>query len=137
MINDRLAIPPGELHFSFVRSSGPGGQNVNKVATKAVLRWRPSESVLPADVVDRLVARVAPRLTTDGDLVIASDRYRHQGRNVGECLARLRGLLLAAAEPPKRRRATRPTRAATERRLQEKRARAQRKANRRPPGAEN
>ena len=138
VIDEQLSIPHGELRFSFARSSGPGGQNVNKVNTKAVLRWRPAESLgLPDAVRARLLSRLANRLTTDGELVIASDRHREQGRNVGECLSRLRALVAAAKTPPKRRVATRPSRAANERRLREKRARSQRKSSRQKPPEED
>ena len=134
VVNDRITIPHGEIRFTFARSAGPGGQNVNKVNSKAVLRWRPAESVgLPEAVRSRLLDRLGARLTRDGDLVIASDTHREQGRNVGECLARLKSLVAGAATPPKRRRSTRPTRASKERRLKEKRLVAAKKANRRAP----
>ena len=132
VIDDRLAIPRSEIQFTFARSAGPGGQNVNKVNTKAVLRWRPSESAaLPPAVRQRLLSSVRHRLTREGDLVITSDRHREQGRNVGECLERLKALVAAAAKPPKKRRATRPTRASKERRLSDKRANSAKKSNRR------
>lgn len=132
VINEQLTIPRSEIQFSFARSGGPGGQNVNKVNTKAVLRWRPSESEsLPPAVRQRLISRHANRLSKDGDLVIASDTHREQGRNVGECLQRLRLLVAAASRPPKTRRATKPSRAAKERRLLAKRITAAKKANRR------
>lgn len=134
VIDERLSIPRDELHFSFARSAGPGGQNVNKVNTKAVLRWNPSESAaLPDPVRRRLLDRLGNRLTGEGDLVISSGRHREQGRNVGECLSRLRALIVSAVTPPKRRIATRPSRASKERRLADKRAKSQRKANRRTP----
>jgi len=134
VINDRLSIPHGEIDFSFARSSGPGGQNVNKLNTKAVLRWRPAESAALSDTVRRrLLEQVENRLTRDGDLVIASDTHREQGRNVGECLQRLRAIVATAARPPKRRRPTRPTRASKERRLRDKRRTASKKSTRRTP----
>lgn len=132
VIDDRLAIPRSEIQFSFARSAGPGGQNVNKVNTKAVLRWRPAESqALPPAVRQRLLNSVRTRLTREGDLVITSDRHREQGRNVGECLLRLKALISAAAKQPKKRRPTRPTRASKERRLSDKRANAAKKSSRR------
>lgn len=132
MIDDRLAIPRSEIQFTFARSAGPGGQNVNKVNTKAVLRWRPAESVaLPPAVRQRLLNSVRHRLTREGDLVITSDRHREQGRNVGECLERLKALVTAATKPPKKRRPTRPTRASKERRLSDKRANSAKKSSRR------
>lgn len=137
MINDRLTIPHAEIAFSFARSAGPGGQNVNKVNSKAILRWRPGDSTaLGFGVRTRLLAQMASRLTRDGDLVIASDTHREQGRNVGECLQRLKAIVAAATKPPKHRRPTRPTRASKERRLNEKRATSAKKANRRKPSDE-
>lgn len=137
MINDRLTIPHAEIGFSFARSAGPGGQNVNKVNSKAVLRWRPGNSAaLSVGVRERLLTQLGSRLTRDGDLVIASDTHREQGRNVGECLQRLKAIVAAAAKRPKHRRATRPTRASKERRLDAKRATSAKKANRRPPAGD-
>lgn len=134
MINDRVTIPHAEIGFTFARSAGPGGQNVNKVNSKAVLRWRPAESAALGDGVRaRLLAQVGSRLTRDGDLVIASDKHREQGRNVGECLLRLKAIVAAATVRPKQRRASRPTRASKERRLSEKRANSAKKNNRRTP----
>lgn len=138
MINDRVTIPHSEIAFTFARSAGPGGQNVNKVNSKAILRWRPGESIaLGFGVRTRLLAQVASRLTRDGDLVIASDTHREQGRNVGECLQRLKAIVATAMKPPKHRRPTRPTRASKERRLSEKRATSAKKANRRKPSEES
>ncbi len=122
------------MHFTFARSAGPGGQNVNKLNTKAVLRWRPAETAaLPPAVLERLLASVSNRLTRDGDLVIASDVYREQGRNVGDCLQRLKAIVSAAVRPPKKRRPTRRTRGSNERRLKEKRVNSAKKANRNGP----
>lgn len=99
-----------------------------------MLRWRPAESqALPAAVRDRLLASVGGRLSNDGDLVIACDRHREQGRNVAECLSRLRETVQAALRPPKRRVATKPTRASRERRIDSKRQRSAKKQLRKPP----
>jgi ribosome-associated protein len=134
VVNSQIRIPHCEFEFRFARSSGPGGQNVNKVASKAQMRWRPAASAgLPADVRDRFLARHAGKLTVEGELVIASQRYRDQARNVADCLEKLRSLLLAVAAPPKKRRKTQPTRASRERRLEEKRAVAKKKTDRRAP----
>jgi ribosome-associated protein len=132
VINERLTIPRSEIEFDFARSAGPGGQNVNKVNSKAVLRWRPASSaVLPTLVLQRLLEQSGNRLTRDGVLVIACDTHREQGRNVGECLHRLRALIVAAMARPRVRRPTKATRASQERRLNEKRVNAARKAGRR------
>jgi len=124
----RPRVPARELTIRFVRSSGAGGQNVNKVSTKAVLRWPVLASrALPADVRARFAERFATRITIDGDLVLTSDRHRDQGRNVADCLAKLDAMLDAVATPPRPRRKTRPSRGAVERRLTEKRARSDKK----------
>jgi ribosome-associated protein len=137
-ITDAIQIPDAELHFTFARSGGPGGQNVNKVASKAILHWNLAGSAtLPTDVKDRLLARVSGRLTSDGDLVIQSQRYRDQGRNIEDCRTKLRELILEVLHPPKTRKRTRPGRAAKRRRLEEKRHQARRKAQRRRPGMED
>jgi len=135
----RLRVPARELTIRFVRSSGAGGQNVNKVSTKAVLRWPVLASrALPADVRARFAERFATRITVDGELVLTSDRHRDQGRNVADCLAKLDAMLDAVATPPRPRRKTRPSRGAVERRLEEKHARAAKKrlrsAGTRDPG---
>ncbi|HEY7158575.1 MAG TPA: alternative ribosome rescue aminoacyl-tRNA hydrolase ArfB [Gemmataceae bacterium] len=131
-INDRIRIPEEEFSWSFVRSGGPGGQNVNKVASKAVLRWNLTASPsVPDDVKDRLRQRHHQRITGDGDLLLTSQRYRDQERNRLDCLDKLREMLRAAAVTPKRRRKTKPTRGSRERRLADKRHRASLKARRR------
>jgi len=132
-VNSRIIIPPGELRFSFVRSSGPGGQNVNKVNSKAQLRWSVMASAaLPEDVRARLSARLARRLNDRGELVIVSQRYRDQARNVADCLAKLRDVIAVSAAPPKRRKKTRPPQSASESRLREKRVTAEKKRRRGP-----
>lgn len=130
----QIAPPLAELRFSFARSSGPGGQNVNKVESKVVLRWDVARSrSLRADVRARFLARFATRITNEGELVISSQRYRDRERNVADCVEKLRGMLAEVAVAPKRRRPTRPGRGARERRLAGKRAQARKKAERRTP----
>jgi ribosome-associated protein len=127
-----VALPLAELRFRFARSSGPGGQNVNKVESKAVLHWDLGASRgVPAAVRARLRTRFARRITSEGVLVLSSQRHRERERNVAECLAKLRAMLAEVAEPEKPRRPTRPGRAANERRLAEKRRASRRKAERR------
>ena len=131
-INAHLRIPDDELEWSYVRSGGPGGQNVNKVASKAVLRWNVTASPsLPEDVKARLRARQANRITAEGDLVLASQRFRDQERNRQDCLDKLREMIAEAAVRPKARRKTKPTRGSQEARLQAKKRRAATKAGRR------
>ncbi len=134
IVTDKLAIPLREFRFTFVRSSGPGGQNVNKVASKAQLRWQVLASPsLPEPVRQRFLAKYGRRVNSEGELVIESQRTRDAARNEADCLARVRRMLAEVAEAPKRRRATRPTRGSIERRLLSKRQQSDRKRGRRPP----
>jgi ribosome-associated protein len=127
-----VAVPLAELRFQFARASGPGGQNVNKVESKAVLRWDVGASrAVPAAVRARFRERYAKRITEEGVLVLASQRHRERERNVADCLAKLGAMLAEVATPPKPRKATRPSRAAKERRLAEKKRASRRKAERR------
>lgn len=136
-INSQLAIPRREVRFTFVRSSGPGGQNVNKVASKAVLRWNARKSeALPENVRERLLAKAARQINDHGELVLTSQRYRDQGRNIEDCLEKLRRLVTAAAKAPRSRRKTRPTKASKESRLRQKRATAEKKRQRSAPSTD-
>jgi len=138
-ISRRIALDESELVFDFVRSSGPGGQNVNKVATAVRLRFDVSGSrSLPAGVRLRLVGIAGRRIAADGTLSILARRYRTQDSNRRDALARLVRLIERAAVRPKPRRKTLPTRAARERRLKEKRLRGGTKAGRKAvaPGDE-
>jgi ribosome-associated protein len=125
---------PGGLRFSFSRSSGPGGQNVNKLSTRAELRiaMRDIQGMDDA-AMDRLRQFAGKRLTRDDQIVIHADTTRSQLDNKSECLSRLRDLVTKAMVRPKTRRKTRPSRAAKERRLQSKRVRSQTKATRQRP----
>ncbi len=132
LINERIAIPDEEFSFDYARASGPGGQNVNKVASKVILRWHPGNSPsLPPAVKDRLLRAVASKLTTEGELIVTSQLTRDQGRNVDDCLEKVRRLVLAASVPPKTRRPTKPTKASRERRLESKGKRSETKKLRR------
>jgi ribosome-associated protein len=131
-IDHRLRVPEEELDRSFVRSGGPGGQNVNKVASKAVLRWDVTRTPsLPADIKARLRAQQANRITTEGVLILTSQQHRDQERNRQDCLEKLRAMIRQAAIAPKKRRPTRPTRGSKERRIQAKKRRATLKTSRR------
>jgi ribosome-associated protein len=125
-------VPFREIVFRFVRSSGPGGQNVNRVKSKAVMRWnvRASPSIAE-DVRARFVARFAARITADGDLLLVSDRHRERERNRQDCLERLSRMLASVAASPRPRRKTRMPRSVRERRLLDKRMRAETKRRRR------
>lgn len=132
VINDSLTIPEAELDESFVRSGGPGGQHVNKTATKVELRWTPADSaVLTEAQRARIAARLGSRLNAAGELVITASGYRSQLRNREEARAQLAALVRAALVRRKRRVRTRPGRRAVERRLEEKKRRGQRKKDRR------
>jgi ribosome-associated protein len=131
-INANIQIPETELEWTYVRSGGPGGQNVNKVASKAVLRWNAAATTaLPDDVKARLLAQQAGRLTAEGDLLLTSQRYRDQERNRQDCLEKLHALVTAATVVPKVRKKKKPTRASKERRLAAKKHRAAVKKQRR------
>jgi ribosome-associated protein len=133
-ITPQIRIPDAELEWSFVRSGGPGGQNVNKVASKAVLRWDLAASPsVPEEVKARLRTQQRRRITGAGELVLNSQRYRDQGRNVEDCLEKLRALVLQATLVPKARKPSRPSRGAREARLRAKRRRSLTKSSRRQP----
>jgi ribosome-associated protein len=127
-ISNTLSIPDSELEERFVRASGPGGQNVNKVSTAVELRFNVTASSLPAEVKDRLVHLAGKRMTAEGILVIDSREHRTQAQNREAARARLAAFIVAAARKPRRRRATRPTAASRERRLTSKKHRAEVKA---------
>ena len=136
-INDRIQVPMEEFSWRFVRSSGPGGQNVNKVASKAVLHWDVERSPsLPADVKARLRALHRRRFTNEGVMIVNSQRFRDQERNRQDCLEKLSELVREAANVPKARKASRPSRGSREARLRTKKMRAATKTRRRPPGEE-
>jgi ribosome-associated protein len=124
VVDERIWISEDELEWSFARSGGPGGQNVNKVASKAVLRWKvmASPSVAP-DVKARLVSQQRNRVTSDGDLIVVSQRYRDQERNRQDCVEKLVAMLRQALFVPKKRRPTKPTAGSKRRRLEDKKRR--------------
>lgn len=137
VVNAKLKIPLREFRFQFARSSGPGGQRVNKVSTKAELRWNVARSPsLPEPVRQRLLAGQRRRITSQGELIVTSQRFRDAGRNVADCLEKLRAMIEAAATAPKPRRPTKPSRASKERRLDAKQKLSQKKQLRRQPPAE-
>jgi len=137
-VSPRIRVPLDEFEWSFARSGGPGGQNVNKVASKAVLRWNfASSPSVTDDVKARFRARFPSRLTTEGEVVLTSELTRDQGRNREDCLEKLAAMLRSAAVAPKVRRPTKPSRAAKRRRVEAKRRQSVRKAGRRSPGGDD
>jgi ribosome-associated protein len=132
-ITDAISIDESELEESFVRASGPGGQNVNKLSTAVQLRFDMRRSPnLPADVRERAERLAGRRLTKDGVIVLIAQRHRTQERNRADALERLVALLQEAAVRPTLRRATRPTRASRERRIDTKKRRGDVKRLRKP-----
>ena len=125
-VTDHISIPEEELERRFTRSSGPGGQNVNKVASRVELRFdlNRTES-LPADVVARIKRREKGRVTKEGVLRIVCQVHREQGRNLAEARERLADVIRAALVRPKKRTKTKPTRASRQKRLDAKRRRSQ------------
>lgn len=129
-----IVIDEQELDYAFVHASGPGGQNVNKVATAVQLRFDVAHSPsLPEDVRERLLHQAAGQITRDGVLIIDARQYRSQWRNRRDATQRFIDLIRQAAEVPKPRHPTRPSRAVKERRLQAKRYRSEKKRLRQPP----
>lgn len=134
-ITPSLSIDERELSFQFMRASGPGGQNVNKVETAVQLRFDAAASPsLPDDVRARLMRLAGARLTTAGEVVIEAKRFRTQERNRQDAIERLVELIRRAAEKPKPRVATKPTLASKRRRLEGKRLRGETKRGRGPVG---
>src|SRR6187551_10000 len=132
IVTPRLTIPATELGLAFARSGGPGGQNVNKVASKVELRWNPTTSAaLTNDDRTWLLSRLASKLTTDGTLIVTSTKTRDQIKNRDDAMSKLTLIVRAALDRPKRRFATKPTRASKRRRVEGKRHRADIKKNRR------
>jgi len=131
VINEQVFIPSGELDIQFARSGGPGGQNVNKVNSKATLCWNvaTSTALYPTTMV-RLKALAASRITEDGILQITSQVHREQSRNIQACRERLRGLIIEAMRPPTIRKPTRPTAGSKRRRVENKNIQSQKKQGR-------
>lgn len=136
-VNDQITISRREIQFTFVRSSGPGGQNVNKVASKAVLRWQVTGSKsIPEHLQGRILGQLGRRLNDRGELVLASQRYRDQSKNIDDCLDKLCVLLRGATKQRKKRKKTVVPRSERVARLKHKRSIGEKKKGRRRPNLE-
>lgn len=134
IINSNISIPDNELLFSFARSSGPGGQNVNKVNSKAILHWSLEKNRnLASDLKQRFIEKFSNKINSRGEVVIACDTHRDSHRNIEECRQRLKKMLLAVLTPPKKRIKTKATKASKERRIQGKKYLAKTKEQRKKP----
>jgi ribosome-associated protein len=131
IVNPAISIPEEELEFSYVRAAGPGGQNVNKVSTAVELRFDAGRSSSLTEAVRRRLKKMAGRrMTADGVLILLARRFRTQEQNRAEARERLRAMVEKVAQPPKRRRKTKPTVASRERRLQTKKQQSNKKQKR-------
>ena len=138
VINSKFRISMSEFEFAFVRSSGPGGQNVNKVSSKAQLRWRPEESpAIPEELRFRMLTKLGPKLTVEGDLLVISQRYRDQPRNKEDCLEKLKTIVVASLVVAPIRKKAKPSRAAKARRLKDKKIGSAKKEQRRSPSTDD
>lgn len=136
-VSRSVSIPLAEFRVDYVRSGGPGGQNVNKVASKAQVHWDAVGSPsLPPDLKQRFLDRYRSRLTTTGELVLSGSRFRDQKRNLDDCLERLREMIREVLQPPKPRKVTKPSKASKRRRVEAKRQRSTTKRLRGKPSAE-
>lgn len=131
-VTPTLGIPLTEFTWSYARSGGPGGQNVNKVESKAILRWNLAASPgVPDDIKARLAAAHPSHVTIEGEFLVTSQKYRDQERNRQDCLEKLATMLRRAAVRPAVRKISKPSKASNRRRLEAKKHNSQRRADRR------
>ena len=133
-VNDKISIRLNEFKFSYARSPGPGGQNVNKVNSKVILKWSIQKTkALPASVKSRFCKKYSKRISKEGEFVLSSHRFRDQGRNVADCLSKLREMIIVVFPEPKVRKKKKVSRAAKRRRLENKKRKSATKQSRRAP----
>lgn len=136
-ITNRVRVFPHEIELSYARSGGPGGQHVNKTSSKVLLRWNlETTGALSEEQRDRVREKLASRLTSDGELLVTSERHRDQSRNVDDAVAKFTAILREALRVPTERKATKPTRGSQRRRVEGKRRRGEIKRGRRRPDAD-
>lgn len=131
-VNQNITIPTTELRFSFARSPGPGGQNVNKVNSKAVLRWSLTSRSVDPVVKQRIRNRYGNQVNRHDEIVISSHKHRDQPRNVADCLSKLKRMILNCTKAPKVRKKTKPSAGSVRRRLENKRRHSEKKKSRSP-----
>jgi ribosome-associated protein len=138
-VTETIAIPDDELEWSYARSGGPGGQNVNKVSSKAVLRWAAAASTapIPLGAWTRMKARFPSRFTVEGDVVLSSQEFRDQERNRQACEEKLTEMVRAALVEPTPRKKTKPSKGAKKRRVADKRRQSAKKQARRTAGPDD
>ncbi|VAX42249.1 Hypothetical protein YaeJ with similarity to translation release factor [hydrothermal vent metagenome] len=137
-VTEAIQILRDEFQFTFMRSSGPGGQNVNKVNSKVRLCWSLQESsTLPEDVKARFITKYKRRINSEGQFLLTSQRYRDQPKNIADCLEKLCALIVDVATIPKARKKKRPSFASKQKRLKRKKLHSQKKETRRKPPMEN
>ncbi|QDU21140.1 alternative ribosome rescue aminoacyl-tRNA hydrolase ArfB [Urbifossiella limnaea] len=137
-VTESIAVPDEELDWSYARSGGPGGQNVNKVSSKAVLRWAAGRTVaqIPLTAWERMKARFPSRFTVDGDVVISSQEFRDQERNREACAVKLAHMIQVSLVEPVARKKAKVSKAAKRRRVEDKRRQSAKKQGRRAGGDE-
>ena len=132
VITEHVIIPASELEVAVARSSGPGGQNVNKVNSKVSIHWQLQKStILPEPIKQRLIASAGSKLCQDGSIQVTSQEHRDQPSNLRSCHDKLRRMIAEAMKPVKKRRPTKPSKASQRRRMDDKRLNSNKKAARR------